>query len=669
MRAVPCLPYKGFYWSVRLLTVAYNAFSQIYCDRKCDISSYRVMKVICCFLFLLLPSFTEQRTAAVCPPWFIPDNSSTTGCTCHNTAAIKCWKNSPLLQFGYCITYNNANETTEDGACPYIARYRTIAVDHVLYIQLPDNVSLLNEFMCGPLNREGTLCGKCKDGYGTALYSYTLECSKCWGHGYEWALYYFLELFPITVMYFLVVIFHIKATSSPLSALVFMSQIIVYTVRLDVHLHMYIENEAPRFLHVALKVLLVLCGIWSLDFFRAVIPPFCVSGNIKNIHALALEYVVAFYPICLILITFACIKLHDNNFRPVVWLWKPFHRHFVHLRRRWDSTASIINAFTTFLLLSFSKILFVSFTLLYTYPIHYKTNSGDKSRKYVLYYDPTVESDTQGYSVFATLASFVLVAFIGIPTVLLILYPIKLFRRCVSCSCGSRRWHALHIFIESFQGPYKDGTDGTRDFRMFSAAFLILRIMIVASFMNRHLSAWPSSEVRCALFVIASCLYATLRPYRLNSSNDVDNFILVLIALCSLALLAATNHSATNIFTCSILISVMLISIPHLVLIFYICYTLAKRAGIALCLKKHYQTLKAYVLEAGCTRQTETDTESRFSGDSLPDRLINPKEYEPVPQTTEKHTAAEPTESTDTNEPVSEEPRRLIPVYTYGSIN
>ena len=303
---------------------------------------------------------------------------------------------------------------------------------------------------------------------------------------------------------------------------------------------------------------------------------------------------MAFYPICLILITYACIKLHDSNFRSVVWLWKPFHRHFVHFRRRRDSTASIINAFTTFLLLSFSKILFVSFTLLYTYPIHYKTISGDDTRKYVLYYDPTVESHSQDYSIFAALACFVLMTFIGIPTVFLILYPIKLFRRCVSCICGSRRWHALHIFVQSLQGPYKDGTDGIRDFRMFCAAFLLLRIMIVASFMNRHLSAWPSSEVRCALFVIASCLYATLRPYRLNSSNNVNNFILVLIALWSLALLAATYHSATHIFTYSILISALLISIPHLVLIFYICYTLAKKAGIApCCLKKPYQTLKA----------------------------------------------------------------------------
>ena len=41
------------------------------------------------------------------------------------------------------------------------------------------------------------------------------------------------------------------------------------------------------------------------------------------------------------------------------------------------------------------------------------------------------------------------------------------------------------------------------------------------------------------------------------------------------------------------------------------------------------------------------------------DRLINPEEYEPVLPTTEEHTAAEP---------VNEDPRKLSPVYTYGSI-
>ena len=47
-----------------------------------------------------------------------------------------------------------------------------------------------------------------------------------------------------------------KSHLLPLSALVFMSQIVVYTVRLNLPLHMYIENEVTGFQYVALKVLL-----------------------------------------------------------------------------------------------------------------------------------------------------------------------------------------------------------------------------------------------------------------------------------------------------------------------------------------------------------------------------------------------------------------------------
>ena len=625
-----------------------------------------IMKANCFFLLILLISFTEQTTAQQddCPPWFIPDNTSSSGCSCHQDGAkVYCGTDFVLLHFGFCMTYNNITGATEFGACPYIAHYNTTPFNGILFIQMPSNVSSLNKFMCGPLNREGELCGKCKDGYGIALYSYTLECSKCWGRGYGWVLYWALELFPITVMYFVVVIFHIRATSSPLSALVFMSQIVVYAAKLNVPLHMYIANELTGFPYVALQVLLVLCGIWSLDYFRHVIPPFCVSSHITTIYALALEYLVAFYPIFLILITYVCIKLHDNNFRPVVWLWKPFHRHFVHLRRRWDSTASIINAFTTFLLLSFSKILFVSFTLLFTFQVHY--NYGDNLRKCVLYYDPTVECHTPEFAIFVALAVCVLVIFILTPTVILILYPTRLFRKCVSC-CGFRRWHALHMFVESFQGQYKDGTNGTRDFRMVSASFLILRILILGSFGN-HYHLFRSSVVQCILFGCAISFYAVVRPYKRNFSNNVDILILVLLEALSIEFLVAAFHiAATARFIYYVLAVTLLLLVPHMVLIFYVCYVLAKKAGITQCLKRKYETLKRCVQSPGHTGQAEADVEAESDTDSLPDRLINPEDYEPLLPTTEEHTAAEPTEN---KEPDNEKLRRLIPAYTYGSIS
>ena len=148
------------------------------------------------------------------------------------------------------------------------------------------------------------------------------------------------------------------------------------------------------------------------------------------------------------------------------------------------------------------------------------------------------------------------------------------------------------MFIESFQGQYKDGTNGTHDFRMVSAVFLILRILIMASFLNRHNSAWPLSEVRCVVLVTAACLYAVLKPYRSNWKNNIDFMILILLEIVSLVFLTATYHPATATFTLCIVIAVLLIGIPHLVLIFYICYKFAKEAGITQFLKRKYRTLK-----------------------------------------------------------------------------
>ena len=448
----------------------------------------------------------------------------------------------------------------------------------------------------------------------------------------------------------------IRAASSPLSALVFMSQIVVYTIRLNVPLNMYIENLLTGFPYVALKVLLVLFGIWSLDFFRFVIPPFCVSSNMKTVHALALEYLVAFYPIFLILLTFVCVKLHDNNFRPVVWLWKPFHRHLAHFRRRWDPKASIINAFTTFLILSFSKILFVSSTSLFSFGTY--QNYGDT--KCLLYYDATVECHTLEYAMFATIAGCVLTIFIIVPTILLIVYPTRLFRRCVSC-CGFRKVHALQMFVESFQGQYKDGTNGTCDFRMVSASFLILRMLILALFLNRNCYT-GSSLGQTALLASVTCFYVTTRPYKLNFMTTVDVLILFLLEMLSLATCdSATSNPATALFNV-LLIPTLLLYIPHIVLILYICYMIAKKAGIAQYLQIKYKTLKRYVQAITSTGQNEADMEAESDTGSLPDRLMNPGEYEPLLPTTEEHTATDPTED-------KELPRRLTPVYTYGSSN
>ena len=57
--------------------------------------------------------------------------------------------------------------------------------------------------------------------------------------------------------------------------------------------------------------------------------------------------------------------------------------------------------------------------------------------------------------------------------------------------------------------------------------------------------------------------------------------------------------------------------------------------------------------------------ESESDTDSLPDRLINPNQYELLPRTAQEHRVAG---SKKSNEAVNEEPKRLITVDTYSSI-
>ena len=98
------------------------------------------------------------------------------------------------------------------------------------------------------------------------------------------------------------------------------------------------------------------------------------------------------------------------------------------------------------------------------------------------------------------------------------------------------------MFVESFQGQYKDGTNNTRDFRMVFASFLILRILILFLFIIYHRLPTHTSEIQGGLFACATCMYAITRPYKLN---NVDIVILFLLEI--LIFVAISSHYSGNI--------------------------------------------------------------------------------------------------------------------------
>ena len=155
-----------------------------------------------------------------------------------------------------------------------------------------------------------------------------------------------------------------------------------------------------------------------MDYFRYVLPPFCISSSLKLRHFILLGYLSAFYPFCLTLLTWIFIKLYDRGvvcFRSVCALKNGcFGRLPMHLRIR----NGITNCFATYFLLSYTKLMHQSLLLLCC-PVVYSINDRQMAKYHVPIYDPTSKkcADIMNY----LLALPIYVFFSIIPILMLIL--------------------------------------------------------------------------------------------------------------------------------------------------------------------------------------------------------------------------------------------------------
>ena len=504
----------------------------------------------------------------VCPTWFIPKVSNdTVNCICGILfeEAIKCDLNSnrSMLRSDYCMTYDEDYNSTVAGTCPY--NDHTPDFEHV-YRKLPRNVSDLNEFMCGDLNRTGLLCSHCKPGLGPAVLFSTMECLECLNSCIGWLLSILLAVFPTTVLFLVVVLCEIRLSTAPLNAFVFIAQALVSMV--NIHPYSYIARDSKPENYIT-KALLTAYGIFNLDFFYYIIPPFCVSSKLTIVQALSLQYIVAFFPLFLVIASYTCIQLHARGCRVLFYLWRPLEKCCIGIKTRWniDPATSLVHAFASFLLLSYSKILFVSCILLHPTSISNSTSSS--VGKLVVYYNASVPFFSTEHLPFIIFSISVLAIFNVLPLLIFLLYPTRIFQHCLGY-CNLRFQHVLHTFMDVFQGYYKDGTAGTPDWRCFSALYLIFRIVVITT----HLFPGDYKNlIRFLCLATASLMFGLLRPYKEKWVNFWDSLVFFLFMVGEVA--ALYDHYKTTIS-----LSYALVVVPFL----YICiYTVGKmlfRTGI-----------------------------------------------------------------------------------------
>lgn len=437
-----------------------------------------------------------------CVPWAFCNVSS---CVCRETLEnehiLKCGTNTLELSVikGYCVTYDNSTGHMSIGMC--IENCETNYGRR--YIPLPTSPSAINQFMCiDKWNRTGRLCGKCLPGFSPLVYSFDMRCVECpEGNGNIWK--FILAAFgPLTIFYFFVLFFKINATSSQLHGYLIFSQGIsmpAFVRHLVIYWTSYPDSK------IILQILISLYSMWNLDILRSVYPDICLDASMLTV--LALDYTLAIYPLMLNVLSYILIELHAHNYRIIVFIWKPFRSVFTLFRRNWDTRTTVIDAYATFFLISFVKVLSVSFDLLIPTRV-YDMQSGNIT--WVLYYDGTIDYFGTEHLPYAILALTFCLFFAVFPTLLLILYPFRWFQRVLIFFKMQRE--GLKALMLSFQGCYKDGTDGSKDCRWFAAVPLIGRFVLFITYAYTIDSIY--FPMGAGIIIIIMIFTTAVQPYK-----------------------------------------------------------------------------------------------------------------------------------------------------------
>ena len=465
-------------------------------------------------VLLALVAVSSATCKTECPLW-TTFNSITGKCECGSGLGGVVTCNPDTLEISlllcYCMTYDEHTDTTEVGHCYFTCGRNYTHPAYGDWNVLTNNSHELNQVICGGFHRTGRLCAKCMDNYSLPVYSYSMKCIKCSRSELKLNLLKYLAVafLPLTLFYIVITVFKISILTGNFVGYMLTCQVVISQITIG---NMLRTNYG-------FNLLLSFFEIWNLDFFRPLYSPFCIHPDMTTLQVLALDYLVAVYPLFLIFLTYTAVLLHDR-YSIVVKIWRPAYRVFSCIRREWNIRGSLIQAFATFMVLSYVKILNVSFSLLI--PVQVKNVNGEVINATYLTSDAELVYFGREHLPYGILAIVMLSVFNVLPTLLLLVYPCGCFQKCLTC-CGIRSV-TLHTFMDALQGCYRYQP---RDCRYFAGFYLCVRILFLTTFavINDRMIISLSG----AYFALLAIMVTIVRPYRRELHNKADAAIFSLL--------------------------------------------------------------------------------------------------------------------------------------------
>ena len=444
-----------------------------------------------------------------------------------------------------------------------------------------------------------------------------------------------IEILLVTIMVVLIILLNIKLTNGLINNIVFYSQMIsiVYPEVTDnVPSYWFLPNT-----------------IFNLDFtpfFGNY--PLCIASHMSPLGAISFWYVVGFYPLLLLLLLYVWITLYDKGYKCVVLVTRPIH---YCMARFWSMNGiepSFTHSIASIYILCFTQLALISFKILRFNPTDHLFFFYDANQKYF-----------EGPHIAAALSSvLVLLVFILLPTLYLLLYPFKWFHKLLDCL--HLRKQLLISLGDVFTGPYKNGTDGTYDYRFFAGLNLLVRVITLAL-----LFLVLPAPYLCYFFGFSAAFTASIlaimimifRPFQRNIHSFFEvlflNFIIIFIYFSYILTLLHVPLPLSWSSLISVFFSGLIFGI---ILPIYMLSMLCKK------IFRHYKYRKD-TLRVNTENQEEGDDEPLVADeDWIADRMENPQKYN------EKHVPVRLDDLTrDTDEP-TDEPIPINEIATYGSV-
>ena len=508
-----------------------------------------------------------------CPPLFdwvnTSDSSGYCACASKLLTGIYCDQRNQVssLVEGYCTFYDSKEDMVGTFWCPFL--FPQHATSNGMFA-LPANVNELNSVVCGNLSREvkSPSCGRCINDTGPSVYSVGVECVSCSPTNVVY--YIFLQYLPSTLISLLVIIFRPNITSGPMANYVLFCNLSVIYFRFNLWIfvkpHDAITNLA--------KTALTLSAVWSFDALLFVSPHLCISHHMEEFYTPLLELVATVYPFVLLLLTYAVIEMHRKNFGPVVYLWRWFSRVYVQLYRAWDPRSSMIQAFASLFYLSYARLSYLIWQAFEWSDVRH--NKG-KEHTRLLRIDPNVPYGSNKHVLLMTFSVAVAVFVFLPPVLILVVYPTSLYRKISHWI--SPKWRLrIKTYVETFNGRFKDGTNGTRDYRslpgwglLLFCPFLVLLISIIAIIYGPQKQAFIAAYTTAIFLCVIAFFCIWQQPYKDRNSNTLTGGLLVLVSLlATVTVPSPESENNAKVFM------IILLLVPHIVLWSYVIWRVLK---------------------------------------------------------------------------------------------